>query len=248
MRSKAKVASSLALMLGLVACDADHATLPESESPYNIAFGTVRDSRDAQTYATVTIHGQTWMAQNLNYAVDSSWCYDYSADSCKKYGRLYQWSAAMGLSNTYNSSLWSGTSPHQGICPSGWHVPTDTEWGALISYVAAYSGGDAGNALKSTSGWKSSWGNGNGSNRFGFDVLPSSYEYPQQYNNYYYSEYYGTYYENSFGSSGEDADFWTASQDGRSGEAWERSFSSWSSTGHAYLDKDRGYSLRCLKD
>ena len=112
--------------------------------------GTLTDSRDGQTYRTVKIGDQVWMAENLNFETDSSYCYNDSAEYCAKYGRLYEWSAAMDA------------------CPSGWHLPDTAEWRVLLAAV----GGDsiAGMKLKSTSGWNS---DGNGTDDFGFTVLPA---------------------------------------------------------------------------
>ena len=121
-----------------------------SSSSSEPAEGTLTDSRDGQTYRTVKIGDQVWMAENLNFETDSSYCYNDSAEYCAKYGRLYEWSAAMDA------------------CPSGWHLPDTAEWKTLLAAV----GGDsiAGMKLKSTSGWNS---DGNGTDDFGFTVLPA---------------------------------------------------------------------------
>lgn len=114
-------------------------------------FGTVKDSRDGNVYKIVGIGNQTWMAQNLNYKVDSSWCYKENADSCSKYGRIYNWAAAMALPDSCGVVSCSTLvrPEHQGVCPAGWHVPSDLEWGTLVANV----GSRAGQKLKSTSGW-----------------------------------------------------------------------------------------------
>ena len=121
-----------------------------------------------QTYKTVVIGTQTWMAENLNYAVEGSKCYGeggkvYDDDwngktlspaevqaNCTKYGRLYDWSKVMGLPSNcvpfkykeryqYNNDFYRDCSDevqpkHKGICPSGWHIPSDAEWNFLEDY------------------------------------------------------------------------------------------------------------------
>jgi uncharacterized protein (TIGR02145 family)/uncharacterized repeat protein (TIGR02543 family) len=115
---------------------------------------TFVDSRDGKTYRKIAIGTQTWMAENLNYdvpGVATDVCYGNSADSCAKYGRLYNWSTAMTA------------------CPVGWHLPPDSEWKTLTDYV----GSNAGTKLKSTSGW---FNNGNGTDDYGFSALPGGHE------------------------------------------------------------------------
>jgi len=79
--------------------------------------GEMTDARDGQTYQTVTLGDQTWLAQNLNYETDNSWCFQNDPANCETYGRLYNWEAAMNA------------------CPAGWHLPSDQEWSKLIKYL-----------------------------------------------------------------------------------------------------------------
>jgi uncharacterized protein (TIGR02145 family) len=113
--------------------------------------GTFTDPRDGKIYKTVKIGKQTWMAENLNFNVGSgSWCYDNSISNCASYGRLYTWDAA------------------RSACPSGWHLPNDSEWNQLINYL----GGEnvAGGKLKSTIHWNSP--NIEATNSSGFSAFP----------------------------------------------------------------------------
>ena len=141
--------------------------------PSTVVTGTMTDTRDGQTYKTVKIGSQEWMAENLNYEIDSSFCYNDSATYCDKYGRLYRWATAVGKLESecgygYVCSLPSGNI--QGVCPSGWHMPSKTEWEMLFNAVGGQL--TAGKMLKSTSGWSDE---GNGEDEFGFSVLPSGY-------------------------------------------------------------------------
>lgn len=127
-----------------------------SSSSSEPAEGTLTDSRDGQTYRTVKIGDQVWMAENLNFETDSSFCYNDSAEYCAKYGRLYIWDAAMDA------------------CPDGWHLPDSTEWNTLFSAVGGKS--TAGEVLKSTSGWVGNKGEAtNGTDNYGFAALPAGF-------------------------------------------------------------------------
>ena len=128
---------------------------------------------DIGNYRTAVIGTQTWMAENLNYAVEGSKCCDKDPANCDKYGRLYDWATAMALPSSCNSNSCSSQiqSPHQGICPSGWHIPSDDDWDILIDY-ADYV--EAGAKLKATSGWNN---NGNGTDEYGFSALPGGLGY-----------------------------------------------------------------------
>jgi uncharacterized protein (TIGR02145 family) len=149
-----------------------------------VTYGEMIDARDNQKYMYIKIGSQTWMAKNLNYAADSSWWYNNSADSGAKYGRLYSWASAMGLADTCNTKNCSSemTTKHKGVCPVGWHVGDSLEWEELI----AYCGGRvvAGGLLKARGGWSSdksgapSWvthdpEKANGSDAYGFSAFPS---------------------------------------------------------------------------
>ena len=119
-----------------------------TDSKVSSTIGDMTDSRDGHTYKTVTIGSQIWMAENLNYETENSYCYNDSAEYCDKYGRLYTWDAAIT------------------VCPSGWHLPSNDEWRSLFTAVG---GASAGKVLKSESGW---YNDGNGLDSFGFSALP----------------------------------------------------------------------------
>ncbi|MEN9354719.1 MAG: hypothetical protein RL318_2044 [Fibrobacterota bacterium] len=150
----------------------------------SIVYGYLKDSRDGQTYRTVKIKTQTWMAQNLNFKVDSSWCYAGEASNCATYGRLYQWAAAMALASEYDVTGWFGTLPRQGICPSGWHIPSGREWVKLTDTAmeAAYTG----TKLKAKS---SLWYTNIATNEAGFTALPAGYRNKVKGNFFYIREY-----------------------------------------------------------
>ena len=141
------------------------------------------DARDGKQYKYVAINTQTWMAENLNYAVSGSKCGDGSSlsddntASCDTYGRLYNWATATALDASCNTTTCSGQvqSKHQGVCPSGWHLPSDAEWTALTTFV----GSNAETKLKAESGWNYYNGvPGNGSNQYGFSALPGGFGFP----------------------------------------------------------------------
>ena len=209
-----------------------------------LAEGFLTDNRDGQTYKTVTIGTQTWMAENLNYA-DSvmtpslngrSWCYDNNADSCAKYGRLYTWAAAIdsvALQNQDNNLICGygrfckSLLKKQGLCPDSWHLPDTTEWKMLFEAVGGQ--GVAGRALKTQSSWSD---NSGGTNNYGFSALPSGY----------YREYDGFSYVNHL------SNFWTATER-TSYTSYYISLESVGDAANRYdISKGNAFSVRCLKD
>ena len=194
-----------------------------------------------------------WMAQNLNYAYtgvpykynadnriyvsdSTSWCYENDSFNCDKYGRLYTWSAAMDSAAQFSEN--AGTecgymrsctpnNLHRGVCPDGWHVPTDAEYDTLFFYTGGFL--SASWNLKSASSWYS----GFSANQYGFSVLPAGI---RDYNGNFVDERYRTY-------------FWTASEGNMDDYAWGKCFyykdSEVSKVGK---QKKVGLSLRCVKD
>ncbi|MDR3001391.1 MAG: fibrobacter succinogenes major paralogous domain-containing protein [Fibromonadaceae bacterium] len=109
------------------------------------------DKRDGQSYGCVRIGTQIWMAQNLNYEIDDSFCYNNNPEQGELYGRLYSWAAALG------------------VCPVGWHLPSKAEWLQLAKFIGVHT---AATALKSTNGWVDKNG---GTDEYGFAALPAGY-------------------------------------------------------------------------
>jgi len=146
---------------------------PKSSSSVSLVdLSILTDTRDGKTYNIVTIGSQIWMAENLNYKMDGSFCYNDSANYCTKYGRLYTFKAALAA------------------CPNGWHLPDTTEANTLFTAIGGKS--NAGR-LKSSSGWK---GNGNGLDSYGFSALPAGF-YDTYINDGYAGEGEETYFWSS---------------------------------------------------
>ena len=200
-----------------------------SPSPFKLDTGHFTDARDGQSYKYTKIGSQTWMAQNLNYkrsGSDSGWCYNNDTSNCSKYGRLYNWAESMDTSSTYTTTLLNASSPYQGICPSGWHVPSDAEWNALVQYVDSAT---SGTKLKANSLWDIN----TGTDVYGFSVLPAGN-----------SNIDGTFY-----GLGNYAIFWSSSENDGASIVWDRSFYFY----YAYVRRDSygkstGFSLRCAQN
>jgi len=124
--------------------------------------GSTSAPNDADKSATekfVKIGKQVWMAKNLNDASKGGKCYDDKPENCEKYGRLYTWEEATKA------------------CPSGWHLPNNAEWEALVSSAGGMDA--AGGKLKAKKGWNDYYGeSGNGTDEYGFSALPGDFGRP----------------------------------------------------------------------
>ena len=208
---------------------------------------------NGHTYAVVEIGGQCWFAENLRttlytngdtipagltdgewtsttagatavYGEGNSSCDNWSPDidacdeaqSLAAYGRLYNWYAVDDA---------------RGLCPAGWHVPTDGEWTELEDYITSQGfAGTEGTALKSTSGW---YNNGSGTDDFGFSALPGGF-----------SDDYGNL---DFYDAGYVGCWWSSSPVG--GYAWYRYlYSDLPGIYRANSHPRGGFSVRCLRD
>jgi uncharacterized protein (TIGR02145 family) len=189
-----------------------------------------------RVYRTVTIGGATWLAENLDYkfsgcgigvsdnpSTPNAWYYNndettYGIDGARKCGLLYNWHAVKLLNDDRNNLI------------PGWHVSTSAEWDALANAVGGT--GVAGTRLKAIDGaadgsWPTGW---NGTDDYGFRVLPAGYRYSGSFNNL------GIY-----------AYFWTASEYS-STYVYYRYFSTGASMYSDYNHKATAYSVRLVKD
>jgi len=203
-----------------------------TESESKIVYGP-SVSHGGETYETVVIGTQIWFKRNLNLDVEGSVCGD-----CYKYGRLYNWATAMALDTSCNHSSCSSqiNTPHQGICPSGWHIHSNADWDKLVRYVDGTSGTSspyysptAGRYLKATSGWNS---NGNGQDTYGFSALPGGYGLS----------------DGSFYDVGNYGTWWSASEYD-SFSAYRRLMTyNYENVNYSSYDKSNLYSVRCVQD
>ena len=216
----------------------------------NCEYGTLTDDRDGQTYKTVKIGEQWWMAENLNYAYtgvpfkfgdntsdSTSWCYDNDPANCAKYGRLYLWSAAMDSAgiipgNTANGCGYRkicnlGEGKVRGVCPEGWHLPDSTEWNTLFTTVGGQA--TAGTMLKSTEGWYSK---GNGSDAYSFSALPAG----------------NRDVDGGYNLVGGNALFWSSTEGNSSLAYFMILYYCDDDAGLFNINKGNGFSVRCLRD
>jgi uncharacterized protein (TIGR02145 family) len=227
---------------------------PETSQDYIFQFafdipcpGMPTVTHGGQVYNTVQIFNQCWLKENLNIGemipgademedngAIEKYCYDDVHTNCDEYGGLYQWNEMMQYITQ------KGT---QGICPDGWHIPTDEEWKILEGTVdsqypvgdpewddTVWRGYDSGENLKSTSGWNS---NRNGTDLYGFGGLPGGLHtnggWP-----YYFLGIYG---------------YWWSSSETSGLGAWDRILIYDNDGSHRDTNfKPHGLSVRCLKD
>ncbi len=191
----------------------------------------LKDFRNGKTYSTVQIGTQCWMAENLNIgtmiagtsdqtdnAILEKYCYGNITGNCDTYGGLYQWNEAMQY------IIIEGT---QGVCPVGWHIPTDWEWKELEKALGMTS------AATNLTGWR---GTDEGTKlkqggSSGFEALLAGYRSTD-----------GLFYV-----SGSNTYFWSSNESGSS--AWGRSLSvSEARVYRGTSGKLFGFSVRCVKD
>lgn len=202
---------------------------------------------DGKTYNTIQIFNQCWLKENLNVGIMingideqsdneiiEKYCLDDSEVNCDLYGGLYQWNELMNYANNEGAT---------GICPPGWHVPTDLELqileGATDSQYGIedsiwvsnwlYRGHDQSLHLKSNSGWLE---NGNGLNTYEFGFLASGHRFR----------------DGHFSSTGTYGTIWSSTKSS-STYANRRRFASFSDGINRQTDhRGWGFSVRCLKD
>ena len=232
--------------------------------------GTGVTDIDGNFYPSVIIGNQEWMAKNLRVTRDAygnditRYCYDDDPDNCDHYGGLYRWYTVM------NGAISSNTNPSnvQGICPTGWHVPSHDEWTQLEQYICnqlgngncetqfpydnttwRWRGTNEGNALKSCQQVFSPLG-----------AYCTKSDHPR-WNSH--STHYGTdgfgFSALPGGNSGIDGidnyrfignnGYWWSSTENFSTNAWYRQLLyNYGNVYRAYYDKYLGISVRCARD
>lgn len=205
----------------------------------NAGYKTFTDNRDNRVYRAIKIGNQIWMAENLNYRAKNSRCYEDDKENCEKYGRLYTWRSTMSENDNgcmddgrlacFNNGL------IQGICPSGWRLPSKEDLKKLISTVEKNNWSVD---IKSESGWAN---DNNGVDTYGFNVYPTGEWCSEGCLNEERREvyFYGKEYSTSFWSSSVESSY----------SATMLSFCNYNSCiGIGTNNLTNGFSVRCLKD
>ena len=196
---------------------------------------TITDMRDGQIYNTLFINNQCWFAQNLNVGtkilgsleqtnngIIEKYCNSDNDANCSIYGGLYQWNEMMQYTTTEGA---------QGICPTGWHLPTDAEWTVLTNFLGGES--IAGGKMKESGIVHWNAPNTGATNESGFTALPGGTR--------------GS--PGSFNSIGGDAHFWSSSQEYLT-HSFERYLIFNNASAYRVTDasKSCGLSARCIRD
>ena len=207
---------------------------------------TVTD-HEGNVYHTVQIGDQCWMRDNLrttkypdgsDIPLNNGRYYpNNDTNNVAVYGYLYTWNAMMNCAGNSTTNL----SDEQGICPMGWHVPSDAEWTVMIDHVKGQSEYVCGEnyiakALADSVGWNNGTStcavgnNQSANNATGFGALPAGY------------------YSSGYGIIGSSAYFWTSTQSNSSyAPSWNLNYN-YAYLYHAGYGKGNGYSVRCLRD
>ena len=194
------------------------------------------DDRDNHQYSTIRIGNQIWLAEDLAYAGDipqgtigetsSTEPYRYDTEYCTEYSSyLYNWPAAMNLAGSSNENP-SGV---QGVCPNGWHLPSEAEWQELYDTLGG-NDRDAGAQLASlfySDGKPIAESEYTGAS--GFDVI---------YSNWYSGSYEGNY---------ENAAFWSATASNTDEAYYHRIYSGSPHLLSGSSEKGYGFNVRCVK-
>lgn len=190
--------------------------------------GTPTVDYEGKTYNTVLIGNQCWLKENLdvgtminsasdqtNNGILEKYCYNNVLDSCTTYGGLYQWNEAMQHVTTEGA---------QGICPTGWHIPSYAEFQTLAATVE-----NDGNILKKIGQGS---GSGAGTNTSGFSSLLAGNR---------------AMWSADFGGLNEETLFWGSTSNG-SNRYFMRLYADQSNIQIAYYYITCGLSIRCIKD
>ena len=150
--------------------------LAHNDKIYN--YDTFTDARDGETYRTIQIGDQVWMAENLRFKADRSFAPDNEESNVKKFGRLYTWTSALDIppefseqSPAKNLEMYNKMKDknYKGIAPEGWHIPSNKEWEELLKHLGEQSNGSE---LRSACFWQNP-----GYDSFGFFALPAGYRF-----------------------------------------------------------------------